>query len=89
MFPKDEFVFWDIEKKYVYNKLSIYYQTNSCDIQGKGTNYKKKVWKKIDPKLPLKNVLILPEHIIPQIPILTIFVTNSSYEKEFLEKEKE
>jgi len=89
MFPENERVFWDEKQEYVCKSLCVYYQTNSTDILGKGTNYKKKVWKKINPKLTLLEVLQLPEHIIPKIPILTVFVEKSNYLKEFLEREKD
>lgn len=89
MFPKDERVFWDTEQKYVFDKLCVYYQTNATDILGQGTNYKKSVWKKVNTSLTLLEFLQQPEHIIPEIPIITVFVSESSFLKEFLKKEKD
>lgn len=87
MFPGNEFAFWDEKRRYSKNNLCIYYQTNATDIKGQGKNYKKREWREVKPSLTLLEALQLPDHIIPETPIFSVFVKNSSYLKEFLEKE--
>lgn len=89
MFPPSERVFWDTEQKYVSDKLCVYYQTNATDMINEGTNYKKSLWREVKPSLTLGEFLKQPEHIIPEIPIITVFVKNSPFVKEFLRREKE
>ena len=89
MFPKDDYAPWDEKRSYVYDKLCVYYQTNATDIEGQGTNFKKKAFKKIDPQMTLLQALQLPDHVVPAMPLFTVFVKNSQYLKEFMEREKE
>lgn len=88
MFPGDQPVFWDTEQKYVFDELCVYYQTNATGIGGK-PNYKKKRWIQVNVHSTLLEVLQLPDHIVPQFPILAIFVKGSSFLKRFLEGENE
>jgi len=86
MFPQEERVEWDPKGRYVYTNLVVYFQTNSTNILGESTNYKKQSWVLVDPNKTLLDAMQLPGHVIPQFPVFSVFVRGSSFLKEFLQK---
>lgn len=72
---------WDSERLFVHSNLeNVLLFCKSNDFE---QNTLKRKWIKVDPALPLREILLCdPEYVIPKWPVF--FVVHKSYEQRFL-----
>jgi tetratricopeptide (TPR) repeat protein len=92
MFPEDHFVEWDIEKKYVWKNIEIYFIANQVEPlwsdseETKSTPKKRKRKIRVKQTTTLKQVLQHKECVVPGFPVFYLVVAGTPFKEYFLKK---
>jgi hypothetical protein len=80
---------WDENCDYEMSSIEVYYendQTKPLDSKDTAREKAKKKYTKVELKQTLLEVLVMPNHIIPQYPVLKIVSTDNEFRDAFLKE---
>jgi tetratricopeptide (TPR) repeat protein len=82
----DRIADWDVAQAYRPDSIQLYYETNQSKplIAQRWFNKFNTKFQPIPSKFTIAQALRMPEHVIPQYPLLYAFVKDSDYLKRFL-----